>query len=169
MKQLKLIFIFIIVCQAVFALPLGKHTFHTSLTRIDYNAKDKNIEISLQLFSHDLITVLEKQNKTNIDLENSKDIDNLILKYLETNFVIKDKSGETKKLNWVGKEVSVDTVYVYLETASEVDLTGFTMQNTIFFENFPQQTNWVLAKYGEKKADLFFKPGDKYKEFTERK
>lgn len=169
MKLLKLIFVFIIFCQAVFALPLGKHTFHTSLTRIDYNAKDKNIEISLQLFSHDLITVLEKQNKTNIDLENTKDIDNLILKYLETNFVIKDKSGEAKKLNWVGKEVSVDTVYVYLETASDVDLTGFTMQNTIFFESFPQQTNWVLAKYGEKKADLFFKPGDKYKEFTERK
>lgn len=167
MKQL--ILILVLCCQAAFAMPLGRHTFHTSLTRMDYNAKEKNIEISIQLFSHDLVSVLEKQNKTNIDLENTKDVDNLILKYLETNFVLKNKSGDVKKLNWVGKEVTVDTVYVYVETASDVDLSGFTMQNTIFFESFPQQTNLVLAKYGEKKADLFFKPGDKFKEITERK
>lgn len=169
MKQLKLILFIFVVSQAVFAMPLGKHTFHTSLTRMDYNAKDKNIEISIQLFTHDLISVLEKQNKISIDLENTKNIDDLILKYLENNLILKDKRGELKKLTWVGKEVTVDAVYVYVETVSDDDWSGFTMQNSIFFESFSQQTNLVLAKYGEKKADLLFKPGDKFKEITERK
>lgn len=147
----------------MFSAPFGKHTFHTSLTRIDYNEKDKNIEISIQLFSHDVLAVLEKQNKKSIDLEKSE-TDQMILKYLESNFVLKDKNGEVKKLNWVGKEVSVDTVYVYVETKSDVEPAGFTLQNSIFFESFDEQTNLVLAKYGGKKADLFFKRGDKSKE-----
>lgn len=166
-------FVLILIC-AFFSLtvlqkPSDAHTFHTSLTRIDYNAKEKNIEISIQLFTHDLVAVLEKLNRTNVDLEETKNADDLIMKYLEANFVLKDKNGDAKKLKWVGKEISTDTVYVYVESPSDLDLSGFTLQNSIFFETFQQQTNWVVAKYGEKKADLYFKPGDKFKEITERK
>jgi len=169
MKFIRFILVVVLLCQAVFAIPLGKHTFHTSLTRIDYNAKDKNIEISIQMFAHDLLAVLGKENKKDIDFENTKDVDDLILKYLESKFVLKDKSGEIKKLKWIGKEVTTDTVYIYVESSSEVDLEGFSLQNTLFFEHFPEQTNLVLAKYGDKKTDFFFKPGDKFKNFIERK
>lgn len=152
----------------VFALGL-LHTYHTSLTRMDYNAKEKLVEISIQLFTHDLVPLLEQRAKKRIDLDKSPDIDKAILGYLNENFVLKDKNGEIKKLVWVGKEVQVDTVYVYVEANSEADLEGFNLQNTLFFESFPEQTNLVIARYGDKKTDLLFETGDKFKKIESSK
>ncbi len=157
--------IFLIASQAGSVFPLGfLHTYHTSLTRMKYNAKEKLVEISVQLFTHDLTPTLERRAKKQIDYEKSPDIDKIIFDYLNEKFVLKDKNGAAKKLVWVGKEVEVDTIYVYVETASEVDLEKFSLQNTLFFESFPEQTNLVTARYGGRKADLLFKSGDKFQE-----
>jgi predicted RNA-binding protein len=143
------------------------HVFHTSLTRIDYNAKQKILEISIQLFTHDLVPLLEKKSGRRIDLEKTPDIDKLIFSYLNENFVLKDDMGETKKIKWVGKELDVDTTRVYVEISTDKSPEGFNLQNTIFFESFPEQTNLVIARFDEKKADLLFKAGDKFKEIKQ--
>jgi hypothetical protein len=142
---------------------LNFHRYHTSLTRMDYNAKEKVIETSIQLFMHDLVPLLEQRTKKKIDLEKTPNIDKLILDYLNENFIIKDDKGETRKIKWVGKEVDVDTAWVYLEISSDKSPDGFSLQNTIFFESFPEQTNLVIARFDGKKSDLLFKVGDKSK------
>ena len=143
------------------------HVFHTSLTRIDYNAKQKILEISIQLFTHDLVPLLEKKSGKRIDLEKTPDIDKLIFSYLNENFVLKDDMGETKKIKWVGKELDVDTTRVYVEISTAKSPEGFNLQNTIFFESFPEQTNLVIARFDDKKADLLFKAGDKFQEIKQ--
>jgi hypothetical protein len=140
-----------------------RHTFHTSLTRIDYNAREKLAEISIQVFTHDLVPVLERFAKKNVDLEKTPDIDKLILKYLNANFILKDKKGAAKKLVWVGKEQKVDRAYIYVEIPMNTGFDGFTLRNTIFFESFPKQVNVVVARYNEKKVDLIFNVGDQEK------
>lgn len=168
MKIKKILTIFfsviIIASQAAIIFPLGLHTYHTSLTRIKYDEKEKLVEISVQLFTHDLTPTLERRAKKQIDYEKSTDIDKIIFDYLNEKFVLKDKNGSVKKLVWVGKEVEVDTVYVYVETASAEDLESHSLQNTLFFESFPEQTNLVTVRSGEKKADLLFKAGEMFKE-----
>jgi hypothetical protein len=154
---------FSIVNAASFKL----HRYHTSLTRMDYNAKEKSIETSIQLFTHDLVPLLEQRTKKKIDLEKTPGIDKLIFEYLSENFILKDDKGEIRKIKWVGKEVDVDTAWVYLEIPSEKSPDGFKLQNTIFFESFPQQTNLVIARFDEKKSDLLFKVGDKTKEIKQ--
>ena len=143
------------------------HRYHTSLTRMDYNAKEKIIETSIQLFTHDLVPLLEQRTKKKIDLEKTSNIEKLILDYLSENFIIKDDKGETKKIKWVGKEINVDTAWIYLEISSDKSPEGFNLQNTLFFESFPEQTNLVIARFDEKKADLLFKVGDKIKEIKQ--
>jgi hypothetical protein len=144
----------------------GVHTFHTSLTRMDYNAKEKLAEISIQLFTHDLVPSLERFAKKNVDLENTPDLDKIILQYLDANFVLKDKKGEIKKLVWVGKEQRVDLVYVYVQIPLDEEFADYLLQNTIFFESFPKQANLVVARYGEKQADLLYKIGDREKQIS---
>lgn len=162
---LRSLFLFVIMLGwTVNTFPSGLHTYHTSLTRIDYNEKEKLLEISIQLFTHDIIPVLEKYSKKEINLEKNPETDKIIFKYVSENFVLKDKNNQIKPLNWVGKEVQVDTVFVFLEIPLDETLEGFNLQNTIFFESFPEQTNLVIARFGEKKADLLFKVGDKFKE-----
>ena len=146
----------------------ARHTFHTSLTRIDYNAKEKLAEISIRLFTHDFVPVLERFAGKNVDLEKMPDVDKLILKYLDANFVLKDKKGAAKKLVWVGKEQKVDAVYIYVEIPLDEDFDNYTLQNTIFFETFRKQVNVVVARYGEKKVDLSFNVGDKEKLISQK-
>lgn len=144
------------------------HTFHTSLTRIDYNAGEKIFEISIQLFTHDLVPVLEKQTGKRVDLD-KKEIDAAIFEYLNKTFILFDEKGESKKLEWVGKEADADTVWVYLETAGTENLDDYQLQNIVFFESFPEQTNLVVCRYDGKKADLLFKVGDKIKNIVSDK
>ncbi len=168
MKLPKIISIcMIIVAAAVNSFSL--HQFHTTLTRIDYNAKEKLLEISIQIFTHDLEPMLERRGAQKIDLEKSAEIDKIIQIYLNENFVLTDKKGEPKTLRWIGKEVKTDTVRVYVETAVEENPENYQLKNTLFFESFQEQTNLVVCHYDGKKADLMFKIGDKTKEIIENK
>ena len=161
--------LFFILNLAGSVCPSALHTYHTTLTRMNYNQNEKLVEVTIQLFTHDLIPTLEKRIKKQIDLEKTPDIDKSILKYLDENFVLKDKRGEKKHLVWVGKEIKADTVFVFVEIASSQDFfENYSLQNTLFFESFPEQTNFVIARFDEKKADLLFKAGDKFKVIEEK-
>lgn len=145
---------------------LNLHRYHTSLTRMDYNKKDKVFEISIQLFTHDLVPTLEKRLKKSVNLEKKSETDKILFDYLNEKFVLKDKrDSSVKKINWIGKEIETDTVNVYLEIPSEENLEDLSLQNTIFFESFSEQTNLVVVRQVEKKYDLLFKVGDRFKEF----
>ncbi len=152
-----------------FGFVLATHTFHTTLTRIDYNNSEKLAEITIQMFPHDILPTLEKLHDKKIDLENTKDIDKLIFDYLNEKFVLKNKNGEVKKLVWVGKEVEVDTIFVYVQTEMPEGLLNSQLKNSLFFESFAEQSNLVICKFDNKKADLAFKVGDKFKEIIENK
>jgi hypothetical protein len=162
--RLKRGFIFAFLVLPFTFLSVHAHTYHTSLTRMDFNEKDKNIEISIQLFIHDVVPMLERRLKKQVDIEKTPEVDGEIFKYLEENFVLLNKNGDGQKLKWVGKEFENDVVYVYIEIPFAQSFEGVKLQNTIFFESFSEQTNLVIAHFGEKKMDLLYKSGDKFKE-----
>ena len=159
------IFAFLLFTFYLLPLPAEAHTYHTSLARMDYNEKEKKIEISIQLFIHDVVPMLERRLKKRVDIEKTAEVDGELFKYLEEKFVFQNKKGETQKLNWVGKEFENDVVYAYLEIPFAEIPEGAKLQNTIFFESFPQQTNYVIARFNKKKKNLLYKSGDKFKEF----
>ena len=140
------------------------HTYHTSLTRMDYNAADKNIEITIQLFIHDALPMLERRLKKRVDIEKTPEVNGELFKYLGENFIFQNKKGEAQKLKWVGREFENDVVYVFVEIPFAESPEGTRLQNTIFFESFTQQTNLVVARFGDKKFDLLFKAGESVKE-----
>lgn len=159
------IFGVLILLSAVFTLNSPAHTYHTSLTRIDFNQEAKSFEIEINLFNHDLEKVLEKKYKKRIDFEKTKEIDKLILDYLSETFLIKDAKNNEKKLVWVGKEIATDLTTVYIEVKDIEDFEKLTLQNKIFFEIFTEQINLVTLHLEEKKYDLGFKLGDGFKNF----
>lgn len=161
--------LFSILLTAFFVGGASAHRYHTSLTRMDYNSREKLVEVTIQLFTHDLERVLEKRTKKRIDLEKTAKIDELVFDYLKANFILKDKNGAVKNLVWVGKKLDVDKIFVYIEIPLEEKPENFSLQNTVFFESFPEQTNLVTVRYSEKKSDLLFKVGDKFKELRSEK
>ncbi len=160
-NHFRTVFVYAFLIFSFYNAPVeARHRFHSSFTRMDYNAKDKLVEISIQLFTHDLVPVLERQAKKNIDLEKTPDIDKLLFDYLNLNFVLRDKKGDPRLLKWVGKEIKSDVVNIYIEIPSGESFNGWSLRNSIFFESFPIQVNYVVTRYGDKKIDLYFKVGD---------
>jgi hypothetical protein len=140
------------------------HRFHTSLTRMDYNQKEKLIEVSIQLFTHDFENVFKQITKNPNDPGTVEKIDEIILKYLNENFMLTDEKDSQLKMVWVGKEFKVDTLDIYIEIPFEGDLESLKLKNTIFFESFQKQINYVSTHFELKRSDLVFKKGDDYKE-----
>jgi hypothetical protein len=68
------------------------------------------------------------------------------------------------KLQLVGFETDADAIWIYLETDLKESPEGFQLQNSLFFENYPEQSNIIICKYLGRKADLAFKVGDSFKE-----
>lgn len=164
--RLKGVFVFAFLLFTFDLLPAQAeaHTYHTSLTRMDYNAQEKNIEITIQLFVHDALPMLERRLKKRVDIEKTPEVEGELFKYLSENFVFQNKKGEAQRLRWVGREFENDVVYVFVEIPFAESPEGARLQNTIFFESYPEQTNLVVARFGDKKIDLLFKAGDTLKE-----
>ena len=169
MKISKFFYTLLVLLIAATMAAASLHRFHTTLTRIDYNADANLFEISIQLFTHDLAPLLERRGGKRVDLEKSPDADKLILDYLNENFVLTDKKNAVKSLKWIGKEFDTNSVRIYVEIASNENPEGYKLKNTLFFESYTEQTNLVVCRYDDKKADLMFKVGDNVKEITENK
>ena len=139
------------------------HRFHSSLTKIDYDSDEKNIKITIQLIAHDVLEVFDQITKKSLELESSPEIDEILKTYLAEYFQMQSKSGEKLEIKWVGKEVELERIFVYLEIPSVESPEGFKLSNTIFFETYPTQTNIIIAKFNGEKADLVFKAQDGFK------
>ena len=145
------------------------HRYHTSLARVEYNDKEKLLEITVQTFSHDLEAALEKHHGKRVSLDKTPNVEQIIVKYLSENFVVKNQKGETKQLRWIGKEQQTDTVWLYLEAEMPEGIEGATLDNRFMFETFNDQINLVSARYDNQKNDLIFRPNDKAKSLTASK
>jgi hypothetical protein len=162
-QNLVTIFLFLLLPLSSASSPAKAHTFHTSLTRMDYNAEEKTVEITVQVFAHDLEKAIEKRAGKRINLEKSPDAAKFILDYLNDRFTLKNKSGETKKLSWIGKEQSADSVWIYVETESAEGIADASLENLLFFELHNDQVNLVTCRAAGEKLDFAFKPGDRTK------
>jgi hypothetical protein len=139
------------------------HTFHTSLAQMEYNAQEKSVEISLEVFTNDLEAALSKRSGKKVRLDKTEGADALVLAYLQDTLNLKNSQGEIKKLSWVGMESKADAMWLYVEAAMPEGLDGAALRDRLFFESLEDQVNLVHLKYEDKKADLVFKPGDEFK------
>lgn len=141
------------------------HTYHTSLTRIDFNREEKLLEFDIQLFLHDVQPMLERRLKSRVDVAKTPGVDEELLKYLRETLVVYGGDGKLRELSWVGKEFDADVLRVYVEATAETDPTGWRLKNVIFLDSFEKQTNYVIFVNGGVRKSLLFKSGETEKVF----
>jgi hypothetical protein len=152
----------LLVCAGDF-WTTNAHTFHTSLAQMEYNAQEKSVEISLEVFTNDLEAVLSKRSGKKVRLDKTDGAAGLVLAYLQDTLNLKNSLGEIKKLSWVGMEPKADAMWLYVEAPMPEGLSGASLRDRLFFELLEDQVNIAHLKYEDKKADLVFKPGDEFK------
>lgn len=134
------------------------HAFHTSLTEIQYNAKEKSLEITIRLFTDDLENALTKINngqKVMIGGKNDNS-DAVLSKYIQQHFAIITPQKQKKPINYLGKELEGDATWVYVEIPESQIVKDHILYNDLMQEMFDDQTNLVNFFYaGNKKTFLF--------------
>jgi hypothetical protein len=161
--------IFFILLLSSISLPLrgrgGLHAFHTSLTQIEYNSKEKSLEISIRVFTDDFETALTKFNsgkKVAITADNKNDV--LISKYIQQHFAFISPQKQPKNYNFIGKEIEEQATWIYVELPDYLPVgrqgqplsNGISLQNNILIELFDDQTNLVnFTVLANKKTFIF--------------
>jgi hypothetical protein len=136
------------------------HKFYTSLARVEYNAAEKSVEVTLRVFADDLELALKRRAGREVRLDGAKDADGLVLAYLRDTFEIKNRDGEAKALKWVGMELRAGVAWLYVEAEMPEGLAGARLRDQMFFELFDEQVNTVSVRYRGASADIVFVRGD---------
>ncbi len=134
------------------------HDFHTSISELSYNAPERSFEASIRVFSDDLDKVLESENpNVKIIGMSAEKRDVLLEKYIQKHFGIILPNGLKKPMNYIGHEVEKDATWLYVEIPFKDKLEGCSLQNDVFFETFPDQTNIINLTYMTLKKSFLFK------------
>lgn len=136
------------------------HKYYLSLTEIEYNQKNKSLEIITNVFIDDIELELNKVYKVDLKL-------NTPLQYKETNKVFSDYfskkillnvDGKECELNYLGIEFEADLVYIYHEVKNITDPKKFECTNKILIQEFEDQQNVVKVKIDKtRRSDILTK------------
>lgn len=141
------------------SLPLFNNTTHhpifVSVTEIEYNAKEKTLEVSCKIFTDDFEKTLRAAYKTHVDLldENIKPAMNkLVNDYVQKHLRI-TVDGKIVALKFVGFEKIDEGIYSYYQADNITAPKKIEVTDNVLLEYNAQQMNLVhLTVGGERKS-----------------
>ena|SRR5215203_1116485 len=132
------------------------HPLHVTVTEINYDEKDKALEIMMRIFADDLETTLRKaQNVPDLDVTNPKpmSLDEMMRSYLSTNFAI-SLDGKSQTVNYIGNERDGAAFIFYIEVPKVRKWSKISVTNAVLTEVFDDQSNLVHVTVGEEVKSL---------------
>lgn len=130
------------------------HEFHISKCLIEYNEKEKALQVTLHLFIDDLEEALREQGADKLFIcteKESEKAEDYIYKYLQQKLEI-SLDEQTVNYTFIGKEMSEDMVAVwcYLELENVESFDKLYVKNRILLDTFDDQKN-IISIVGPKK------------------
>lgn len=119
------------------------HPLHVSTTEMNFNPKEKSLEVTCRIFTDDFERILTKNYKAKTDLtkpEMHKAMDVFIKKYIDSHlqYVL---NGKKVKGNYIGFEVDHEATNVYLEIENVLSVESLNVTNSILYDLFDDQMN----------------------------
>jgi hypothetical protein len=135
------------------------HPFHSSVTEMIYNNKDQSWEISIRLFQDDLEqTISSNVGKKYRMIPGDEVSEKALEAYVRKHVGFRTGKQIATPYRWLGTEQQQDVIWVYIEIPTSSDLIGSYLENSLFLDEFEDQTNLVSWSFqGEKKSYLFRK------------
>ncbi len=139
----------------VFFFYAPMHPLHVSTTEMNFNSKEKSLEVSCRIFTDDFERILAKNYRTKTDLtkpEMHTAMDALVKKYLEAHlhYTI---NGKSVKASYIGFEIDHEATNVYLEIENISSLKSLNLNNTILYDLFDDQMNILhVENKGQRKS-----------------
>lgn len=121
------------------------HPIHVSVTEIEYDEKDKALEVMMRIFIDDTETLMrERLKQPGLDIMNpgTLSVDKMLSDYIQTQFAVSlDNKAQTVK--YIGHEKDGDVFIVYLEVNPVKKWKTITVRNGVFTDIYDDQSNLV--------------------------
>lgn len=147
--------------------PAALHPLYVSVTEINHNAKDKNLEISCKIFTDDFEKTLTNLHQQKVDLFNPPDkaeTDRQVAEYVRKRLVIK-LDGKDVNLSFVGFERENDAIWSYFEAAMPTAPKKVEISNSILYETYDKQLNLMHVSVGGTRKSIRLNYPDKEAKF----
>lgn len=122
------------------------HPIHISVTEIEFDEKEKELEIVMRIFADDLeASIRMDRNEPELDLLHPpKDVttDELAKEYIVKRFQVA-LDGKQQKLKYLGSEVDGDALVFYIQVVQVKSWKSITVTNNVILETYDDQSNIV--------------------------
>ena len=135
------------------------HPFHISVCLVEYNAPNKTLEISLQLFADDLDLVLTQVYGKRFFLgtrAERPETNETVKDYLQKNLQF-SVNGTPMGFTFLGKEIQDEKnfeLWCFLEIENVPSLSQFEFTNSLLVEKFNDQSNVVKLQANGRKESM---------------
>jgi hypothetical protein len=132
------------------------HPIHVSVTEIEFDEKDKALEIMMRVFIDDLeLTLQKKTNQPDLDIyeKDSAMVDQLVRSYLKDHFRI-SLDNKPQKVTYIGHERESEAFIFYIEVVNVKKWKTIQVFNDIITETHNDQSNLVHVTVNEKVRSL---------------
>lgn len=130
------------------------HPIFVSVTEINHNPQDNNLEIACKIFTDDLEVALGKATGTKVDLFHPKDTAltaRQISQYISRHLLLRI-DGKPATLSFLGFEREADAVWSYFEVVKLASVPkNVAIKNDLLYDHFKQQINLMHVTVGGKR------------------
>lgn len=126
------------------------HPIHLSVSEINFNEKDKALQITARIFLDDLeACIRNKRNNQELDVlepEAGLTSEQLISEYVLKQFSVK-LDGKLQKMNFLGFDWEDPAVICYIEIPNVKKFKTIEVKNQVIFDLYDDQSNIVHVTY----------------------
>ena len=121
------------------------HPLHVTVTEIEFDEKEKRLEIMMRVFADDLETTLRKHfNQPELDIikPTGMTVDQMMTEYLKSHFKI-SLEGKPQTVKYLGHEIEGEAFIFYIEVSNVKKLKTISVANDVLMEIHNDQSNLV--------------------------
>jgi hypothetical protein len=127
------------------------HPIHVSVTEIEYDGTEKELEIIIRIFLDDFERAIRTQrNQPELDILNpgkGLTTEQLMSEYLKEHFIV-NIHGQVQPFRYLGQEDEGLAVICYISVSNVSEWTGLTVTNNALQEIYDDQSNLVHVMSG---------------------
>ncbi|MDA0813081.1 MAG: hypothetical protein O3C21_11940 [Verrucomicrobia bacterium] len=125
------------------------HPNHDAIAEVDWNSETGSLEVELRVNAHELERAVSKLAGQALDLDEAGSLEHL-KKYVAAHVRCLDEDGKAVEMKWAGAEIRVRSAWLYFEfpvgKRSDEAVAKCSIANTVFFEDYEDQTNTVAFR-----------------------
>jgi len=122
------------------------HPIHISVTEIEFDEKERELEIVMRIFADDLETSIRvERNEPELDLLHpaiGQTTDDLAKAYILKRLSV-SLDGKFQKLNYLGSELDGDALVFYIQVTQVKNWKSIGITNSVILETYDDQSNLV--------------------------